>query len=165
MMPPEKVEKHNSKADKDMGNLGKAFRFTHDDLEANRAGYMSRAQQFRLYGITRQLFGWLVHSGLVSRLFRAPPRVQELTGKVRKIHNSRTVVKIAGGSGEGGDTGYFDTAHDYTIQLELPENRSRSFYVTPEQFHNIPSRVEITLYYDLVDEYILSVEPPYKHDD
>ncbi|MEL6405510.1 MAG: hypothetical protein AAFR81_14165 [Chloroflexota bacterium] len=89
---------------------------------------------------------------------RHSPPVEAFTGTVRKIHNSRNVVKVVGSSGGGQ---WAEKAHDYTIQIELPENRSRSFYVTAKQFHTIPSRVDITLYYDPLDEQILSVEPPY----
>ncbi|MEL6309641.1 MAG: hypothetical protein AAFQ52_15980, partial [Chloroflexota bacterium] len=97
MTSPEQAEQRNSKSDVDMGGLGKAFRFTRDDLEANRAVYMSRAQQFQVYGITRQLFGWIVHSGLVSRLFRAPRPIERITSRVQKFHDTPMVVRSTGG--------------------------------------------------------------------
>ncbi|MEL6405507.1 MAG: hypothetical protein AAFR81_14150 [Chloroflexota bacterium] len=158
------AEKRKSKSDVDMGGLGKAFHFTRDDLAANRAGYMSRAQQFQIYGITRQLFGWLVNNTFATTVFGKPRSIEAFTGTVRKIQSSRTVVMWRGGS-HGGGNNYNEITHDYVIQLTAQDNRDVSFYVTEKQYNAIPSQVEITLYYDPLDEQILSVEPPYKLDD
>ncbi|MEO1644064.1 MAG: hypothetical protein AAFR67_02675, partial [Chloroflexota bacterium] len=81
-------------------------------------------------------------------------------GKVRKMHNTRATVHFGGGD-DGAGGSWFDTANEYSIQVETLDKRSRSFYVTSAQFYTIPSRIDITLYYDPVDEQILSVEPPY----
>ena len=139
------------------GLLGKAFYYTRDDLNANRAGMMTLAQELEFKFWERKLY-----SGLLTivpfKWFLGEKRREaiQITGKVKKYFSSRVIFIEHGRSGGGTQL----SLEKRTLEFITP-NETVTFYVNDKQYNSLPENIEMTLYYDKMDYRILSVEPPY----
>ena len=99
------MQKNKHQSNEPYGLLGKAFYYTRDDLNANRAGYMTRAQQIGFNFMERKLFSSLLTVPPLKWLLGKKRRqVFKITGKVKKYYNVRFVSSGAGAEGGGGYT-------------------------------------------------------------
>lgn len=138
-----------------LGDLGRIFQFSRDDLAANRAGYLTLYQQFGLNFWERRAFGWMLSSPIFKWV--RPRHVIKITGKAQKQFSSRIV--ITGGEYGGGQ----DVLEKRHIQI-IATDETANFYVNERQFNAIPENIELTLYFDPRENRIVSVEPPYLQD-
>lgn len=137
------------------GLLGKAFHYTRDDLNANRAGYMSLAQQLAFKFWERKIYTrWLTLPPLKWILGNKRHEAVKITGKVKKDYTIRIIS-----SGDRG-AGQQQTLETRTIQF-LARHETVTFYVNETQYNALPEDIEMTLYYDKMNYRIVSVEPPY----
>ncbi|MEL6309640.1 MAG: hypothetical protein AAFN11_19925 [Chloroflexota bacterium] len=149
-------EKSKHRPQAPYGNLGRAFKFTQDDLSANRAGYLTQAQQLEFAFWERRVFGWMVHVPPFAWIMRQKQRpAHKLVGKARKHHHHRV---ISTGSGGGGG-GHQDVLSQHRIDVQSSADDSVStFYVNEAQYHALPANIELTLYFDPEEHRIVSVE-------
>lgn len=148
----EKRKQANNQA---VGQLGKIFKFSRDDLAANRAGFMTVFQQFGFNFTDRRLFGWLLR--IVAVKWLKPRPVIQLIGKIKKHFQSRIVYTGSGGSGGG----HQELLEQRRIEI-MTSDGVTTFYVNEKQFNALPENIEMTLYYNPQDNRIVSVEPPYE---
>lgn len=138
------------------GMLGRTFQYTHDDLNANRAGYMTSAQELEFKFWERKLYTGLLTIAPFKWFVGSKRReAVKITGKVKKYFNSRVIFTEHRGGG-----GSQITLEKRTLEFLTP-NETVSFYVNDKQYNSLPENIEMTLYYDKHDYRILSVEPPY----
>lgn len=147
----EKRKQANNQA---VGQLGKIFKFSRDDLAANQAGFMTVFQQFGFNFTDRRLFGWLLR--IVAVKWLKPRPVIQLIGKIKKHFQSRIVYTGSGGSGGG----HQELLEQRRIEI-MTSDGVTTFYVNEKQFNALPENIEMTLYYNPQDNRIVSVEPPY----
>lgn len=142
------------------GNLGRVFQFTRDDLAANRAGYLTQAQQLQFAFWERRVFGRLMRVPPLSWLVRTHQRrAEKITGSARKHHHSRVIFTGSGGAGGG----HQDVLEQHRIEFHASNDDSVStFYVTAAQYQALPANIELTLYIDPEEDRIVSVEPPHE---
>lgn len=148
----EKRKQANNQA---VGQLGEIFKFSRDDLAANRAGFMTVFQQFGFNFTDRRLFGWLLR--IVAVKWLKPRPVIQLIGKIKKHFQSRIVYTGSGGSGGG----HQELLEQRRIEI-MTSDGVTTFYVNEKQFNALPENIELTLYYNPQDNRIVSVEPPYE---
>ncbi len=137
-----------------VGQLGKIFKFTRDDLAANRAGFMTLPQQFSLNFTDRRLFGWLF--GVLPAQWIKPRPVSKITGTIKKHFTSRVIYTGSGGSGGG----HQELLEQRRIEF-VASDAVITFYVKEQEFDALPENIDITLYYDPLFQRIVSIEPPY----
>jgi len=136
------------------GLSGKAFQFTRDDLAANRAGFMTLSQQFGFKFWERKVYGWLLRLPVINQLHKTRRKAYKVTGKIRKHYHSKIIFTGSGGSGGG----HQDIIEQRRIQVVSTEGVT-TFYVTEKQYNALPENLELTLYYDKMENRIISVEP------
>lgn len=151
-------EKGKNRHHEPVGQLGKIFKFSRDDLAANRAGFMTLPQQFGFNFTDRRLFGWL---------FRIPPMqwvkprpIIKISGTIKKQFTSRIVYTGSGGSGGG----HQELLEQRRLEM-MTSDAVITFYVKEKEFAALPENIDITLYYDPLYHRIISVEPPYENTD
>ena len=149
-------EKRKHSTQTPYGNLGRAFKFTRDDLAANRAGYLTQAQQLKFAFWERRVFGWMVRVPPFAWIMRQKQRpVHKLIGKARKHHHHRVIFTGSGGGGGG----HQDVLSQHRIELQSSADDSMStFYVSEAQYDALPANIELTLYVDPEEHRIVSVE-------
>lgn len=139
------------------GLLGRAFHYTRDDLNANRAGYITLAQQFAFKFWERKLYSGLLtlppFKWFISNNRREAYKV---VGAVEKHYHSKIIYTGSGGTGGG----HQDVLEQRRIQV-MAQDETVTFYVNEKQYNSLPENIEMTLYYDKLENRILSVEPPY----
>lgn len=149
------MKKNKHQKHEPLGQLGRIFQFSRDDLAANRAGYMTPTQQFGFKFWERKVFGWIL--SLPPLKWLKPRKILKITGKAKKQFSSRIVITGGGGGSSGGGQDVLEKRH---IQI-LASNETVSFYVNAKQYNALPENIELTLYYDPIQNRIVSVEPPY----
>ncbi|MGJ3240652.1 MAG: hypothetical protein ACFE0Q_18230 [Anaerolineae bacterium] len=141
------------------GQLGQAFRFSRDDLAANRAGYMTLEQQWGFAFWERVLYGWALRLPPLKWLVpRAPRKAIKLSGRIKKHYHSKIIYTGSGGTGGG----HQDVLEQRRIEI-THDDGVMTFYVPARQFNALPdNNILVTLYYDAMEQRIVSVEPPYE---
>ena len=124
------------------GQLGRAFQFTRDDLEANRKGHLSLSQHFRFNFLERRLYGWLLP--LFKRV--KPRKVIKATGKIKSKNYSFRLLNASGGHGRGNN--YLVVRDNRHIQFLTYDSDGLGFRITYMQYNSLPQNIEMTLYYD-----------------
>lgn len=148
-------EKRKQGDNQAVGQLGKIFKFSRDDLSANRAGFMTLAQQLGLNFTDRRLFGWLLR--ITPAQWVKPRMVTVIKGEIKKHFHSRVVYSGSGGAGGG----HQELLEQRRIEIKTSDSVI-IFYVTEKQYNALPENIEMTLYYDPLENRIVSVEPPYE---
>lgn len=139
------------------GLSGKAFQFTRDDLAANRAGFMTLAQQFGFNFTERKLYGWFLRLPFIRRMNKTRRKAYPVRGKIRKHYHSKIIFTGSGGSGGG----HQDVIEQRRIEVVSLEGVT-TFYVTEKQYNALPEHIELTLYYDKMENRIISIERPHE---
>ena len=135
---------------KQQNQLEKIFHFTTDDLVENRSGKMTLAQQFGLNEWERKAFGWLLKLPFMTYLkTRAAIKI---SGRVKKQFTSKIVMTGSGRSGGGQQV--FEQRQ---IQI-LAHDATATFFVNEQQYQTLRENTDITVYYDTLEQRIISVE-------
>lgn len=148
-------EKRKKRDNQALGQLGKIFRFSRDDLAANRAGFMTLPQQFGFNFTDRRLFGWLFRIPPIQ--WMKPRVVVQVKGEIKKHFHSRVVYSGSGGAGGG----HQELLEQRRVEI-ISVDGVIKFYLTEKEFNALPENIEMTLYYDSLENRIVSVEPPYE---
>ena len=141
MTPPSKNKRKTSRNAVPDRQLAQAFGFTMDDLSANRAGYLSLAQQWGIPLALRRTFGLIADWLPVSP---ALP-VASVCGRVALERQQYLVMSFY---------------HAETIEkhkLMIADNQL-VFHVTPQQYRLIAEGVPYWVYYTPADVVIMSLE-------
>ncbi|MGB7339118.1 MAG: hypothetical protein WBC91_09525 [Phototrophicaceae bacterium] len=149
-------EKRKNQSHTPHGQLGQAFYFTRDDLAANRAGYMTLSQQFGFKFWERKAYRWLFDIPPFKWILGKRRNSVKIIGTIKKHYHSKVIFTGSGGSGGG----HQEVLEQHRIQVLAPD-QVVTFYVRERQYSAIPDNTELTVYYDPMEQRILSVELPY----
>lgn len=151
------MQKNKGKPTEPYGLLGQAFQYTRDDLAANRAGYMSLAQQFGFKFWERKLYsGFLTLPPFRWIISNSRRQAFMVVGTVEKHYHSKIIYAGSGGAGGG----HQDLLEQRRIKV-MTQDEVITFYVNEKQYNSLPENIEMTVYYDKMENRILSIEPPY----
>ena len=124
--------------------LARIFQFSAQDLASNRAGFMSRAQEWELALWLRRLFGWV--DDLLPLRWLTPTRrkrVEHLCGKIRLEYVQHQI-----------QAPFHSDIHE-SHYLYIGANR---FSVTAQQYHSVAENVVFHVYCSSQTRKILSLE-------
>jgi len=126
--------------------LARAFNFTASDLAANRAGFMSSAQEWGLGLRLRRWLGWL-DDVLPLHWFTASRRqtLHHICGRAHISYKQREIYAPF----------HVDLIEVHTVEFEGSDMR---FVLSPQQHQAIAERVSYHVYFDLETKQILSLE-------
>ncbi len=120
--------------------LAQVFRFSADDLVANRAGYLTQAQAWAIPLRMRGMFHRL--SQLID-LYSKRKKVEMLCGRVNLQYEQQQIQSIF----------HSDFVEVFKLKLNTVE-----FRLTREQYHAIAEGVVYRLYYSVDNKQIVSIE-------
>jgi hypothetical protein len=123
--------------------LARAFGFTHNDLNANRAGYLSRGQIWGAPSWMRLTLGWL--GRWVPERIARRPRVRIACGRARLAHERREIM------------GFFRVELVEYFALQFGESGLR-FPLTREQYNVLTDGIYYQVYYADDNMHIHSIE-------